>query len=308
MTNLFSPLRSRLGRLAFGLFLAPLLAGSALAQSAAPTEAVAAARALLPAKYRDAGVLHVGASTVYAPHSFFKDGTKDWTGYEIDLFNAVAEVLDIKVEYTEAPFQQLIAGVKSGRSDVSIGDLGDNDLRREQVDFIDYGLLTFQLVVDKGNPEGIKSVFDICGRDLGVVQGTTNIIANALKNCEAKGLKPANFIEFPDQTAKDQAIQSGRLPRVDIAATAVSRYKQANGLSPDIELIPSDDLGNLYIGAIVDKGNTELAEAIHAAVKVLFDNGTYAEILAKWDLSDLALKAPGVNIGQEATNWVQPKK
>lgn len=304
MTN---PLLRLSRRLALGLLLAPLLAGAALAQSAAPSDAVAAARALLPAKYRDAGVLHVGASTVYAPHSFFKDGTKEWTGYEIDLFNAVADVLDIKVEYTEAPFQQLIAGVKSGRSDVSIGDLGDNDLRREQVDFIDYGLLTFQLVVDKGNPENIKSVFDVCGRDLGVVQGTTNIIANALQNCEAKGFAKPNFVEFPDQTAKDQAIQSGRLPRVDIAATAVSRYREANGLAPTVELIPSADLGNLYIGAIVDKGNTELAEALRAAYQVLFDNGTYAEILAKWNLSDLALKAPGVNIGQEATNWVQPK-
>ncbi len=287
-------------------------AGAAFADDALPAISpdaadVKAARALLPAKYRDAGVLNVGASTVYAPHAFYKEGTKDWTGYEVEIFNQVGEVLGIKLQYTEAPFQQLIAGVKSGRSDLSIGDLGDNDLRREQVDFIDFDQLTFQLAVDAGNPQHISSVFDLCGRDLGVVQGTTNIIAKALDQCPAKGLKPANYLTFPDQTAKDQAVQSGRLPRVDVTATAVARYRAANGLAPGVEFIAAPEVGNLYLGAIVDKGNTGLADAIKAALQVLFDNGTYAKILAKWNLSDLAIPAPGIDIGQQASNYVQPK-
>jgi len=294
------------GLRAAGLTLAvatPLLAAPAFAQDAA-TEA---ARALLPAKYRDAGVLNVGASTVYAPHSFFKEGTTEFTGYEIELFNAVTEILGVKPVYTEAPFQQLIAGVKSGRSDVSLGDLGDNDLRREQVDFIDHTRLTFQLLIDAADKDSIKTVFDLCGRDLGVVQGTTNIIFKALSRCESKGLKPANFIEFPDATAKDQAIQSGRLPRADISATAVGRFREAAGLNPGQILVPAPELGDLYIGFIVDKGNTELANAIEAALKILFDNGKYAEILAAYKIADLNLEAPGVNIGQNASNWVQPK-
>src|SRR4051812_22735461 len=122
------------GAAAISLALIPTLTTPASAQTAV-TPQVQAARALVPAKYRTAGVLRISASTVYAPHSFFKEGTKEWTGYEIDLFNEVSKILDLKFEYTEAPFAQLIAGVKSGRADLSMGDLGDNDLRREQVDF-----------------------------------------------------------------------------------------------------------------------------------------------------------------------------
>lgn len=285
-----------------------LALGTALFAAPAFADAASdAARALLPAKIRDAGTLNVGASTVYAPHSFFKEGTTDFTGYEIDLFNEVSAILGLKPNYTEAPFQQLIAGVKSGRSDVSLGDLGDNDLRRQEVDFIDHTRLTFQLLIDDAEKDNIKTVFDLCGRDLGIVQGTTNIIFKALAQCEAKGLKPANFIEFPDATAKDQAIQSGRLPRADISATAVGRYREAAGLNPGQILIPAPELGDLYIGFIVDKGNTELANAIEAALKILFENGRYAEILATYNISDLNLDAPGVNIGQNASNWVQPK-
>lgn len=304
MTKL-NPLLTKTLR-AIGLSLAltaPLVAAPAFADDAA----VAAARALLPASIRDAGVIKVGASTVYAPHSFFKEGTTEFTGYEIELFNEVASILGVTPEYTEAPFQQLIAGVKSGRSDVSLGDLGDNDLRREEVDFIDHTRLTFQLLIDDAEKANIKTVFDLCGRELGLVQGTTNIISKALAQCETKGLKPASFIEFPDASAKDQAIQSGRLPRADISATAVGRYREAAGLNPGQTLIPAPELGDLYIGFIVNKGQTELANAIEAALKILFENGRYAEILAAYHISDLNLDAPGVNIGQNASNWVQPK-
>ncbi|MDB5585577.1 MAG: hypothetical protein JWP26_547 [Devosia sp.] len=288
--------------LAFAL-TATLLSAPAFAQDAAAE----AARALLPAAIRDAGTINVGASTVYAPHSFFKEGTTEFTGYEIDLFNEVSAILGLTPVYTEAPFQQLIAGVKSGRSDVSLGDLGDNDLRREEVDFIDHTRLTFQLLIDESEKDNIKTVFDLCGRELGLVQGTTNIISKALSQCEAKGLKPVTFVEFPDASAKDQAIQSGRLPRADISATAVGRYREAAGLNPGQILIPAPEIGDLYIGFIVDKGDTELANAIEAALKILFANGRYAEILAAYNISDLNLDAPGVNIGQNASNWVQPK-
>jgi polar amino acid transport system substrate-binding protein len=115
------------------------------------------------------------------------------------------------------------------------------------------------------------------------------------------------FVEFPDASAKDQAIQSGRLPRADISATAVGRYRETAGLIPGQILIPAPEIGDLYIGFIVDKGDAELANAIEAALKILFDNGRYAEILAAYNISDLNLDAPGVNIGQNASNWVQPK-
>jgi len=297
-----STLKTITRRAALALALLPALVAPSLAQ-----DAVEAARALLPAKYREAGVIKVQASTVYAPHSYFKPGTTEWAGYEIDLFNEVAEVLGVKVEYTEAPFQQLIAGVKSGRADLSLGDLGDNSIRREQVDFIDHSQLTFNLHINESDKETIKSVYDICGRELGIVQGTTNIVAGALSKCEEKGFKPAVFVEFPDITAKDQAIQSGRLPRIDIIATAVGRYREATGQSKGLVLVPAPEIGNLYIGFIVKKGNDGLAQAVKAALQVVFDNGKYQEILARHQIPDLAIKAPGINIGEEATNWQQAK-
>ncbi|WP_454703041.1 transporter substrate-binding domain-containing protein [Agrobacterium burrii] len=284
-------------------FAFPLITGPVSAQDAG----VKAVRALLPQKYQDAGILNVAASTTYAPHSYYKEGTTDFRGYEIQLFNEIALILGVKPVYTEAPFQQLIAGIKSGRSDLSLGNLGDNNLRREQVDFIDHSRMTFQLVIGQVDKDSIKSVFDLCGRDIGVVQGTTTIISKTLSRCESKGLKPVHYVEFPDSAAKDQAIQSRRLPRADIASTSIARYREDAGLTPGQLLVPTPEVGDLYIGFIVNKGNTDLANAVAAALKILVDNGRYAEILAAYNIPDLKLETTGVNIGEKASNWLQVK-
>lgn len=310
MASKFHPsLRTLLRAIGFGIALAAILPASAQNLPAISAEAanVKAARALLPEAYRKSGVLKIAASTVYAPHSFFKEGTTEWTGHEVELFNGVAQVLGVKASFAEAPFQQLIAGVNSGRSDIALGDLGDNDLRQTQVDFIDYGQLTFQLAVDKGNPAGIQNIFSLCGRELGVVQGTTNIIKLALDKCSTQGKAPPKYVEFPDQPSKDQAIRSGRLPRVDIKQTTIARYLEQKGLSPDVSYVNAPEIGNLLYGAVVKKGNTELARAVLAAVQVLYDNGSYQAIHQKWNLADQTIKAPGINIGSQASNFVQPK-
>ena len=213
----------------------------------------------------------------------------------------------MKVEYTEAPFQQLIAGVKSGRADLSLGDLGDNSLRREQVDFIDHSRLNFSLIVSEADKGKINNVFDLCGREIGTVQGTTNIIVKVLSSCEAKGLKPVTYVEFPDSTAKDQAILSGRLPRADVLQTSIARYREANGLAKGVSIVPAPEIGDLYVGFIVDKGNDGLAKAVSAALQTLWDNGQYKEILARYGIADHDLPAPGVNIGESASNWQQAK-
>jgi polar amino acid transport system substrate-binding protein len=288
---------------AFAVFAG--LAFSTHAQSADAD--VQAARKLLPQRYRDSGVLAVSASTVYPPHSYLKTGSNEWIGYEIDLFNEIADILGVKAQYTQAPFQQLVAGVASGRADVALGDLGDNNLRQEQVDFIDHSALSFQISVSKDNPEKIHSVYDLCGRQLATIRGTTDVTKNALNKCESVGRKAPTYVAFPDETSKYQAVKSGRIPFIDLEQTDVARYLTANNISPEIEYINAPEFGNLYVGFIVNKRNKDLSDALLAALKIMFADGKYSSILAKWNLSDHAIPTPGIDIGSKASNWKQPK-
>lgn len=287
-------------------FITAICAAS-LAWSSSPLLAATAleAQKLVPQSFKDKGYISAAVSAVDAPHAFLKEGTTEWTGYEVDLLNALGKVLNLEIKYTQAPFQQLIVGVSSGRSDLSVGDVGDNDLRQKQVDFIDHSQITFQLTVPKGNPDKIKNVYDLCGNKLGVVIGTTDIIGKALTKCTALGKPVPEFISFPDQPSKYQAAQSGRIPIVDIIQTDTARYFADHAIYQDVEYIDAPEVGNLYIGFITKKGNTEFQKAVVAGLEVLFEDGTYAEILKKYNISDHAIDKPGINIGSAASNWVQ---
>ena len=52
--------------------------------------------------------------------------------------------------------------------------MSDTAKRREQgIDFIDYFLVGTSIVVQKGNPNGIKTADDFCGKTIGIQKGTT---------------------------------------------------------------------------------------------------------------------------------------
>ena len=58
----------------------------------------------------------------------------------------------------------------------------------------------------------------------------------------------------------------------------------------------STDYPNQYWGFAVAKDNTELADALLAALKAIIADGTYAEILETYNLSENALTEPGINL------------
>ena len=112
-----------------GLLLA---AGAVHAQSAAD---------LLPQKYRDAGVINLVTDAKYPPFQYIDDAGK-MVGFEVDLWDAIAERLNVKVEVTSVAFDSMIPGVQSGRWDISMEGITDNAERQAVVRFVDYGYTT----------------------------------------------------------------------------------------------------------------------------------------------------------------------
>lgn len=264
-----------------------------------------AIRALLPDSIRQSGVLRIGISPNKAPHVFVNPKTNVVEGFEPDLNAAIAKVLGVKIEYTRSTFEGLIAGVNSDRFDIAQGNLGDNNLRQEQIDFVDYNWLTFGLQFPKGNPENIKNVYDLCGRTLGVTGGGTTILQNALKQCEAKGLPAAEYKVFPTTAELDAARASGRVSNASTEEIGLLEYNAKFNVGPQVDFIPAPEVGNLLEGFGIKKGSTELADALVAALETLQKDGTYKQIFEKWAVPTYALDEVGINIGYKATNFIQ---
>ena len=246
--------------------------------------------ALVPDEIAGRGTLTVGTDPTYAPNEFQGDND-EIQGFDIDLFNAVAEKLGLTAEYQASTFDNIIPGVQGGSYDVGVSSFTDNPEREQVVDMVTYFEAGTQWAmaadgdVDPDNP---------CGLTVAVQTGTVQVddITARSEKCTAAGDKAVNILQFDDQGQATNAVAVGQAQAV-LADSPVMAYavKQTNG---QLEL-----LGDIYdaapYGYVVAKDQSEFADAIAEAVKALIDDGSYQKVLEKWGVEAGAIDDPTVN-------------
>ncbi|RVV96577.1 transporter substrate-binding domain-containing protein [Mesobaculum littorinae] len=114
--------------------------------------------------------LTVGANIGNVPWEF-QDEAGDFTGFEIDLVNAVAERLGAEVEIVNIPFNGLFSAVQSGRIDIATSSITITDERLESVSFAQpYYDSDQSLTVAEGGPASLE---EMEGMTVGVDTGST---------------------------------------------------------------------------------------------------------------------------------------
>jgi polar amino acid transport system substrate-binding protein len=279
------------------------LALPAAAQDAFPTTPVPeqaadpALHALLPEAIRESGKMTLATDANYPPCQWFaSDGTM--VGYEVDIWNALAQVLGVTLDVSSIDFAGLIPGVQGGRYDVAMECITDRVEREEVVDFVNhsltYGNAFYYLAANENITPGDPKSF--CGLRTAGQSGTDFLTRlGALSEwCEKQGLKPIEIGEFPQQSAVLLALFSGR---VDFALSESSAVDEIRANNPvDVATIPDPLEVQDYLGIVVAKENEPLKAALVGGLKELKANGAYDAIFAKWNLSHAALDDFGVNM------------
>src|SRR5688500_13564209 len=118
------------------------------------------------------GVLSVGTDAPYPPFIIGTPDDADFTGYEIDLFNGVAEQLGYEVTYTNTGFNTIFRDTANGLFDTAVAPSTIDAEREKVVDFTDpFYEASNALLVAEGSD--IASVDDLSGRIVGTQDGTT---------------------------------------------------------------------------------------------------------------------------------------
>lgn len=286
-----------------GAALAALLtiSGCAGAESATTPPQDTGDRALfelLPKDVQESGVLIIGTDPGYPPCDFVNEETGEIDGYNHSILMAMAPHLGVEIKQEALQFDGLIPGVQSGRFHGAMECMSDNAERREVVQFVDNALGANGLMVMKDNPAGITAdPLTMCGVKTGV-QTATNFVENAAvftANCEQEGLPGLEVTEFPSAADVGTALESGQISAT-FTSLATARWQEAQGrpvksfASP---LIPSD-----YHGIIVALENDDLAQALAGALSAAVADGSYQAAMKEWDIEELALLEPGVNLGE----------
>ncbi|GAB3952650.1 ABC transporter substrate-binding protein [Kribbella albertanoniae] len=250
-----------------------------------------AAAALLPDAIKSAGKVRVASGVSFPPMEFFAEDNKTVLGFDADLGAALGQVLGVPFEFQNTNFDGIIGGLNAGRYDLAMTSMIDKKARQETVDFVDYLSSGVSFMVVKGNKNGLKEQKDLCGRTVAVEKSATgDLTADEI----AKGCKLTK-LPFPDQASAVQALQSGRADAVlALDLTLAYNVKQA----PDAFEIASKPFGTLPVGIPVPKNNPKLRDAVQAALKKVIESGTYDALLAKWNLTDQALKDAPINQGK----------
>lgn len=265
--------------------------------SIATQEKDAALHAQLPEAIRKAGVVKIGTEAQYPPFESLADDNKTIVGLDPDLAKAAGELLGVKVQFTNTAFDGLLTALDGGRFDLVVAAVTDTLEREASYDFVDYFMTGQSIVVKKGNPEEITGVDDLCGHPVSVLRASTQLkLLEGFNDDECKA-DPIDITAL--QTDKDALlqVQSGRAD-ASFTQDAVGVYNAKNiGGGNQFEIANTEALLPTPVGMVFTKEDTELRDAFLAALTELVENGTYADILAKHDMSQGTLEEPAVNLG-----------
>ncbi|MDD2992343.1 MAG: amino acid ABC transporter substrate-binding protein [Pygmaiobacter sp.] len=272
------------------------LAACGGAQSSAPASSAPAASSAAPgqsssvAAYATSlddikvkGELVIGLDDTFAPMGF-RDENGDLVGFDIDLATAVCEVLGVKPVFQPIDWDAKELELSTGKIDCIWNGMSITP-EREQSMSLSNAYLNNKIIIMTNKGVTIASKDDLANYNLG-----TQADSSALEVVKGDPIYDSIKDKLTEYKTYDQVIMDMQAGRIDamIVDEVLGQYKNTQ-LGNVFEVAPVDFGEDLYaIG--LRKSDTELTDAINAAMKTCIDSGTAAEISTKWFGSDIMVK------------------
>ena len=262
---------------------------AAPAASASASSAPSASPIAAPTSLIKSGELSDCVDIEYSPMEFFAPSDPNTpVGFDVESYQAVAKRLGLSEKIVSTAFDGLIAALIAGRCDIVWTALYINDSRTKQADAVPYFATSQVIMVPAGNPKGIKSETDLCGKSVSIQGGglVQERITAASKKCTDAGSAAIKVQAYPKVADEYQQIVIGRVDAVWEIDTSVADFQLKNPGKYDVAYsIAGNDRYGIYYG----KGKADLGAALTAALKALKDDGTLATIATKYNLDPVNL-------------------
>lgn len=216
--------------------------------------------------------LIVGAEPTFAPFEFKDTKTGQYTGFDLDLMNALCEEAGYEMDFQSIAFQGLIAALQGGQIDAAASAMTINEERKQAVNFTDPYYKSGLIVAIKADNNEIKGFEDLKGKKIAVQIGTTGAM-------QAQKVEGAKVSQFDTNDLAFLELKNGNVDAV-INDYPVAAYfiKQGN---EDVKMV-GEILSAEEYGIAVPKSKPEVLEKLNTALKTLKENGKYDEIYKKW--------------------------
>jgi polar amino acid transport system substrate-binding protein len=214
--------------------------------------------------------LRVATDSTFPPFEYSEDGKR--IGFDVDLIEAIAKVLNRKVEWTDIDFKGLIPGLLAKRFDVAASAIYITDDRKKVVDFTDaYYPGGLVIMTPKGN-KTILSPDDLKGKKVAVQVGTKSV--NFLKD----NFPAVERVEVEKNQEMFQLVEVGRADAAVTGKPAAKLYARSKGT---LQVVDTQLTVEEY-GFALRKDEPELLKQFNDALKRLKADGTYQQLVNKY--------------------------
>ncbi len=225
---------------------------------------------------KDDGVLVVGTEGTYSPFSF-QGADGQLTGYDIDVVKAVADKLDVDVEFVSTPFDSIFAGLESGRFDLIANQVTITPERQSSYDLsTPYTVSEGEILTAAGNTS-INSVADLAGTT--TAQSSTSNWAGVAADAGATVEAVEGFVQSVT------LVKDGRVDATVNDSLAIAEYLKQTG-DPGVKVAAST--GDTSYQAFAARKDSGLMAGVDDAIDTLQADGTLAQISSEYFGSGVA--------------------
>ena len=224
------------------------------------------------ADIKQSGTIRIATEGAFAPFNLMKGATP--TGFEVDLAQALAAKLGVKVKWVTQSFDSLLIGLNQDRYDFVIASHAITPERQKAVDFTKPHYCTGGAVVTK--PGGPLTPQALAGKTVGVQVGTT-YLEQARKIAGIKDIKT-----YPKNTDAQAALLAGR-----VDAWIDDKFTGLGFVTAHPNLVQGKLLWNERVAMAVKKGNTTLTEQLNGALAKALQDGTYERLSQQYFKQDI---------------------
>ncbi|WDR01614.1 ABC transporter substrate-binding protein [Devosia algicola] len=216
--------------------------------------------------------IRIATEGAYPPFNM-KNAAGDLVGFDIDIANALCAEMKAECTMVAQDWDGIIPGLVANKYDAIIASMSITPERQQSVGFTEpYYSNYLHVMAKKGS--GLSGADDLSGKSVGAERSTV-----ASQWAEDNLGRTADVKLYDTQTAAYSDLDAGRIDAmVSDIYPAYDWLQSHDGFEFIGDNIDIDD----KIGIAIRKNDTELRDAFNAALKTIRDNGTYAEINAKY--------------------------
>lgn len=247
--------------------------------------------AAVPDKVKADGTIKIGVDPSYAPAEFLDTDGKTVIGFDIDLFDLVAQRLGLTTEWVPAKFDDIIPGVSSGKYEIGVSAFTINPERVQQVNMVSYFEAGTQWAARAGST---ITPDNACGLKVAVQTGTVQVqdVTTRSDQCVTSGKPAIQIYQFQSQADATASVVTGKtmamLADSPVTAYAVKQTNGALGLMGDI-------YASAPYGYVLPKSELDFATTLRKAVQAVIDESSYRTVLDGWGVGGGAIATSAVN-------------